>query len=78
MVAFSCIQVVYCQDGVFVHTAVPTATQFANIIPGKVTVVEKVRLTYKNTQNSGSQKIMELRWIQNAQNCTEKNSGNVD
>ncbi|XP_015756746.1 PREDICTED: TBC1 domain family member 15-like [Acropora digitifera] len=34
-------KVVYCQDGVCVHTAVPTATQFANIISGKVTVVEK-------------------------------------
>lgn len=34
-------KVVYCQDGVFVHTAVPTATQIANIIPGKVTLVEK-------------------------------------
>ncbi|KAK2565295.1 TBC1 domain family member 15 [Acropora cervicornis] len=35
-------KVVYCQDGVCVHTAVPTATQFANIISGKVTVVEKM------------------------------------
>lgn len=37
-----CIQVVYIQDGVFVHTAVSTATQSANIIPGRVAIIEKV------------------------------------
>lgn len=37
-----CLQVVFSQDGVFVHTAVLTATQGANIIPGIVTIVEKV------------------------------------
>lgn len=36
------IQVVYIQDGVFVHTAVSIATQSANIIPGRVTIIEKV------------------------------------
>lgn len=34
-------KVVYCQDGVFVHTAVPITTQIASIIPGRVTVIEK-------------------------------------
>lgn len=35
-------KVVYRQDGVFVHTAVPiTTTQTANIIPGRVIVIEK-------------------------------------
>lgn len=34
-------KVVYLQDGVFVHTAVPITTQTANIIPGRVTVIEK-------------------------------------
>jgi len=38
------IQVVYIQDGVFVHTAVSIATQSANIIPGRVTIIEKVSL----------------------------------
>ena len=37
-----CLQVVFSQDGVFVHTAVLTATQGANIIPGIVTIIEKV------------------------------------
>ena len=32
----------FSQDGVFVHTAVLTATQGANIIPGIVTIIEKV------------------------------------
>lgn len=47
-----CVQVVYSQDGVFVHTAVSIATQSANIIPGKVTIIEKVSLNFfkKNTQ----------------------------
>ncbi|KAL9984661.1 hypothetical protein ACROYT_G006982 [Oculina patagonica] len=34
-------KVVYTQDGVFVHTAVSTATQSANIIPGRVAIIEK-------------------------------------
>lgn len=34
-------KVVYTQDGVFVHTAVSIATQSANIIPGRVTIIEK-------------------------------------
>ncbi|KAJ7337899.1 hypothetical protein OS493_008058 [Desmophyllum pertusum] len=34
-------KVVYNQDGVFVHTAVSIATQSANIIPGRVTIIEK-------------------------------------
>ncbi|XP_020624259.1 uncharacterized protein LOC110061755 [Orbicella faveolata] len=34
-------KVVYIQDGVFVHTAVSIATQSANIIPGRVTIIEK-------------------------------------
>ena len=41
-----CVQVVYCQDGVFVHTAVPITTQTANIIPGRVSVIEKVSLLH--------------------------------
>ena len=46
---FHHIQVVYRQDGVFVHTAVPITTpaQSANIIPGRVTIIEKVSLFRK-------------------------------
>lgn len=33
-------QVVYTQDGVFVHTSVPT--HIANIIPGRVSLIERV------------------------------------
>ena len=38
------IQLVYSQDGVFVHTAVSIATQSANIIPGRVAIIENVSL----------------------------------
>ncbi|PFX32122.1 TBC1 domain family member 15 [Stylophora pistillata] len=39
-------KVVFNQDGVFVHTAVSTATQGANIIPGIVTIIEKQNSTF--------------------------------
>ncbi|XP_031562961.1 TBC1 domain family member 15-like isoform X2 [Actinia tenebrosa] len=39
-------KVVYSQDGVFVHTAVPTTTHSANIIPGRVSLIEKDNSTF--------------------------------
>lgn len=39
-------KVVFSQDGVFVHTAVLTATQGANIIQGTVTIIEKQNSTF--------------------------------
>ena len=42
--AIYCLQVLYDQEDVFVHTAVPASTYYDNIIRGHVRIIEKVRL----------------------------------